>query len=55
MGGNAYSENNSFKHYYNTTWVYRMMPAKEAPSKEKVFGDLLNKTSYFENYPEFRL
>lgn len=54
-GGNAYSENNSFKHYYNTTWVYRMMPAKKAPSKADVFGELLNQTSYFENYPEFKL
>lgn len=55
-GGNAYSENNSFKHYYNTTWVYRMMPEKSAPKKEDVFGSLLNDTRLFSNYPaEFKL
>lgn len=55
-GGNAYSENNSFKHYYNTTWVYRMMPEKSAPKKEDVFGSLLDDTRLFSNYPaEFKL
>ena len=52
-GGNAYSENNSFKHYHNTTWVYRMMPAKGAPSKEEVWGAMLNQKELFENYPAF--
>lgn len=51
-GGNAYSENNTFKHYHNTTWVYRMMPGKSAPTKEEVFGNLINKTELFGNYPE---
>lgn len=54
-GGNAYSENNTFKHYHNTTWVYRMMPAKEAPSKEAVFGDMLKDEALFGNYPNFEL
>lgn len=55
-GGNAYSENNSFKHYYNTTWVYRMMPEKKAPSKEEVFGSLLKDENLFDNYPaEFKV
>jgi len=51
-GGNAYSENNSFKHYHNTTWVYRMMPNKSAPTKEEVFGSLMSDTKLFCNYPE---
>ena len=51
-GGNAYSENNTFKHYHNTTWVYRMMPAQEPPAKESVFGTLLGRADLFENYPE---
>ena len=53
-GGNASSENNSFKHYYNTSWVFRMMPpgSKSAPSREQVFGDLVNNTALFENYPD---
>lgn len=51
-GGNAYSENNSFKHYHNTTWVYRLMPDKPAPEKEAVFGDLLKEEALFNDYPE---
>lgn len=53
-GGNAYSENNTFKHYYNTTWVYRTVPGKEAPSKEEVFGDLMNDDKLFSDYPKFQ-
>ena len=51
-GGNAYSENNTFKHYHNTTWVYRMMPERSAPSKEEVFGEMLNDNTLFDNYPD---
>lgn len=51
-GGNAYSENNSFKHYHNTTWVYRMMPAGKAAAREEVFGDLMNDTALFSGYPD---
>lgn len=54
-GGNAYSENNSFKHYYNTTWVYRLMPAGEAPARETVFAGLMGDEKLFGNYPEFSL
>lgn len=54
-GGNAYSENNTFKHYYNTTWVYRMMPPVDAPDREKVFGDLMKDEKLFSGYPEFSL
>lgn len=54
-GGNAYSENNTFKHYHNTTWVYRTMPGKEAPAKEEVFGDLMKDEVLFNDYPEFEL
>ena len=54
-GGNAYSENNTFKHYHNTTWVYRMMPEKEAPAKEVVFKKELKEPQLFEGYPKFTL
>ncbi len=54
-GGNAYSENNTFKHYYNTTWVYRLMPSGSAPDRAQVFGDLLGDEKLFGNYPEFQL
>jgi sulfoacetaldehyde dehydrogenase len=53
-GGNASSENNSFKHYYNTSWVFRMMPpgSRNAPTMEQVFGDLVDNTALFGNYPD---
>lgn len=54
-GGNAYSENNTFKHYHNTTWVYRMMPAAEAPDKDVVFAPFAGCRSMFEGYPDFSL
>lgn len=54
-GGNAFSENNSFKHYHNTTWVYRMIPDVATPSKEAVFGDMLKDDALFSGYPEFEL
>lgn len=54
-GGNAYSENNSFKHYYNTTWVYRLMPDSTGPDKDKVFAGLAGDDKLFGNYPEFSL
>lgn len=52
-GGNAYSENNSFKHYYNTTWVYRLMPESKIPDREKVFAGLDD--SLFQTYPDFSM
>lgn len=54
-GGNAYSENNTFKHYHNTTWVYRMMPAAKAPDKDVVFAPFADSRSMFEGYPDFSL
>lgn len=54
-GGNAFSENNSFKHYHNTTWVYRMMPSVEAPKKEIVFANELKKPELFTDYPDFEM
>lgn len=54
-GGNAYSENNSFKHYHNTTWVYRTMPAAKAPDREEVFEGLLGNEELFGNYPDFEM
>lgn len=52
-GGNAYSENNTFKHYHNTTWVYRMMPGAKTPVKEEVFKDEIRQDKFFEGYPDF--
>lgn len=52
-GGNAYSENNSFKHYYNTTWVYRLMPESKIPDREKVFAGLDD--GLFQSYPAFSM
>ena len=52
-GGNAYSENNTFKHYHNTTWVYRMMPNAKVPIKEEVFKDEMKQKELFKDYPEF--
>lgn len=54
-GGNAYSENNTFKHYYNTTWVYRLMPSGEAPDRAQVFGDLMGDEKLFGGYPAFSM
>ena len=54
-GGNAYSENNTFKHWYNTTWVYRMMPGVAAPVKEEVFKEDLKRPELFTDYPDFEL
>lgn len=54
-GGNSYSENNSFQHYHNTTWVYRQMPYGSAPDKKEVFGDLLDDFSLFTGYPDFSM
>lgn len=54
-GSNAYSENNSFKHYYNTTWVYRLMPETKGPDKDEVFRCFADKDDLFSNYPEFAM
>lgn len=55
-GGNAYSENNTFKHYHNTTWVYRVDPkGGKAPDRETVFAGLMGDEKLFGNYPEFTL
>lgn len=37
-GGNIVSENIALKHYMNTTWVSRPIPA-DMPSPEELFGD----------------
>ncbi|WP_368233854.1 aldehyde dehydrogenase family protein [Anaerotruncus rubiinfantis] len=52
-GGNAYSENNTFKHYYNTTWVYRLMPQNIAPDRSEVFAGLDDRL--FSDYSAFSL
>lgn len=54
-GGNAFSENNTFHHYYNTTWVYRMMPSRPAPTPQSVLGDMIHNEKLFADYPEFQL
>ncbi|MFD4820160.1 aldehyde dehydrogenase family protein [Peribacillus butanolivorans] len=53
-GGNAYSENNTFKHYYNTTWVYRTLPDSEVknPQIDEVFAGLTDIDELFSGYPK---
>lgn len=41
-GGNIVSENIVLKHYLNTTWVIRPIPAV-IPTEEELFGDLVKK------------
>jgi len=42
-GGNIVSENISLKHYLNTTWVSRTIPA-DMPSPEELFGEFYDPT-----------
>jgi len=43
-GGNITSENITYKHYINTTWVAREIKDYEIPSDESLFGDVLKDT-----------
>jgi sulfoacetaldehyde dehydrogenase len=49
-GRNITSENITWKHYINTTWVAREIPNFRVPTDEELFGDVLKETSLFEGY-----
>jgi len=49
-GGNIISENITWKHYLNTTWVAREIPNFHVPTDEELFGEVLRETSLFEGY-----
>jgi sulfoacetaldehyde dehydrogenase len=49
-GGNSVSENITWKHYINTTWVARPIANPVIPSDEELFGDLLTEQSLFSGY-----
>jgi sulfoacetaldehyde dehydrogenase len=40
-GGNIVSENITYKHYINTTWVYREISNAVIPTEQEVFGDVM--------------
>lgn len=42
-GGNSASENITYKHYYNTTWVARWHPEWQQPDDKVLFGDMLDR------------
>lgn len=41
-GGNIASENITWKHYINTTWVIREIPDFKTPTDEELFGNIIN-------------
>ena len=45
-GGNIASENITWKHYINTTWVARPIQI-EVPSDEELFGSVKNDSTLF--------
>lgn len=49
-GGNSVSENITWKHYINTTWVARPIVNPVIPTDEELFGDLLAEQSLFSGY-----
>jgi sulfoacetaldehyde dehydrogenase len=49
-GGNSISENVTWKHYINTTWVARPIVNPVIPSDEELFGNLLAEESLFSGY-----
>jgi sulfoacetaldehyde dehydrogenase len=49
-GGNIISENITWKHYINTTWVAREIPDFYVPTDEELFGDVMKETSLYEGY-----
>jgi len=49
-GGNIISENITWKHYINTTWVAREIPNYYVPTDEELFGDVMKDTSLYEGY-----
>lgn len=51
-GGNSASENITWKHYINTTWVARPIANPVIPSDEELFGDVLGEAGLFEGFGE---
>lgn len=49
-GGNISSENITWKHYINTTWVAREIPNFTVPTDEDLFGDVIGETTLFEGF-----
>jgi len=49
-GGNIASENITWRHYINTTWVARPIEPK-VPSDSELFGSVLDETELFKNLP----
>jgi sulfoacetaldehyde dehydrogenase len=49
-GGNIASENVTWKHYINTTWVARPISDPVIPSDEELFGSLIGETALFAGY-----
>ncbi|XVL44802.1 aldolase/citrate lyase family protein [Staphylococcus equorum] len=47
-GGNIASENITWKHYINTTWVAREIENYTIPTDEELFGDVMNEEKLFE-------
>jgi sulfoacetaldehyde dehydrogenase len=47
-GGNIVSENITWKHYINTTWVAREIPNFKIPTDEELFGDVIKDEALFE-------
>ena len=43
-GGNITGENITWKHYINTTWVFREIPGFKVPTDEELFGDVMKNT-----------
>lgn len=47
-GGNIASENITYKHYINTTWVAREITNYVIPSDEQLFGEVMNEKDIFD-------
>lgn len=46
-GGNIVSENITYKHYINTTWVAKEIKDYTIPTDEELFGDIMKKEELF--------
>jgi len=47
-GGNITSENITYKHYINTTWVAKEIKDYKIPTDEELFGDVMNDKAILE-------
>ena len=50
-GGNIASENITWKHHINTTWIAKPIEPR-IPSDEELFGQVLNENVLFANFPQ---